>query len=116
MLLILKKEQIESYKLRALAQAIINKEKGPDAFTEFREASFPWIKTQQKRDQAAHIKILEAEVRRGVLGVTPLVDNTRQVRSRLKTKVVESSQPDALRKSSKEMKNIYAKMGGVVPR
>jgi hypothetical protein len=115
MLLILKKEQIESHRLRALAQAIINKEKGPEAFDEFRASAFPWVKTQQKRDQAEHIKLLEAEVKRGVLGITPLVDNTKQVRSRLKTKVV-SSQPEALRRSSKEMKSIYSKMGGVVPR
>lgn len=116
MLLILKKEQIESHRLRALAQAFVNKEKGPDAFAEFRETAFPWIKTQQKRDQLAHIKLLEEEIRRGVLGVTPMVDNTKQVRSRLKTKVVDASRPEPQRRSSSEMRKLYSKMGSVVPR
>jgi|HubBroStandDraft_1064217.scaffolds.fasta_scaffold140584_2 hypothetical protein len=118
MLLILKKEQIEFARLRVLAQSIINREKGPEVYDEFRKAAFPWVETQKNRDRQAHIKILQDEIKRGVLGIQPLWENNKQIRSRLKTKVVDASTvPDAARRrSTNEERKIYEKMGALVPR
>jgi hypothetical protein len=118
MLLILKREQVEFARLRVLAQAMINKDKGPEAFDEFRKMAFPWVETQRGRDREQHIKILQAEVKRGVLGIQPLWENTKQVRSRLRTKVVEASNDNAPRatRSTPAEKRIYQKMGALVPR
>lgn len=119
MLLILKKEQIEFARLRVLAQSIINKEKGPEVYDEFRKAAFPWVETQKNRDKNATIKVLMEEVKRGALGIVPLWENNRQVRSRMKTKIVDAStlQPEqARRRSTSEEKKIYEKMGSLVPR
>jgi hypothetical protein len=119
MLLILKREQIEMSKLRALAQAMVNKEKGPEAFDEFRKVAFPWVETQQKRDRAQHIKLLQDEIKRGVLGVTPLWEANKQIRSRMKTKVVEATpemrEERATRRSSIEQRKINSKLGSVIP-
>ena len=118
MLLILKKEQIEYERLRVLAQAMVNKEKGPEVFEEFKKKAFPWIETQKNRDRQSHIKILEEEIKRGVLGVRPLWENNRQIRSRLKTKVIDASeqQEQARRRSTADERKIYSKMGSLVPR
>lgn len=117
MLLILKKEYIEYSRLRALAQAIVNKEKGPEAFDEFRKTAFPWVETQQKRDRESHIKILQDEIKRGVLEIRPMVDPGKAIRSRLKTRVVEATpeQVQRLRRSSPEARKVYSKMGSVLP-
>ena len=116
MLLILKKDHIEFTRLRALAQSFINKEKGPEAFDEFRRAAFPWVETQQKRDQQATIKILQDEIKKGALAIKGgLWDNTptRAIKSRLRTKVVEADSaprtPPA--PTTPEMKQLFKKIG-----
>ncbi len=119
MLLILKKEQVEFARLRVLAQSIVNKDKGPEAYDEFRKMAFPWVETQRNRDRAEHIKLLKEEIKRGVLGITPLWENNRKIRSRLKTKIVDASQAtttDGRERSTAEERRIYSRMGSVVPR
>lgn len=114
MLLVLKKDHIEFTRLRALAQAMINKEKGPEAFDEFKKVAFPWVQTQQKRDQQATIKVLMDEVQKGALAIKGgLWDNTptRSIRSRLRTKIIETESTQRAAASTPEMKQIYKKMG-----
>lgn len=114
MLYVLKKEQIEHARLRALAQSIIAKEKGKEVFDEYMKVAFPWLETQKKRDVSEHIRILNDEVKRGGLGIKPLWSGQdSRMRSRLKTKVVERE--GAPRKSSEQMNKFYEKLGRVVP-
>lgn len=115
-LLILKREQVEFARLRVLAQSVINKDKGPESFDEFRRMAFPWVETQKNRDRAHHIQILQDEVKRGALGIKPLWENNKQVRSRMKTKVVDMAAQPESRRSTPEERKIYSKMGSVVPR
>lgn len=118
MLLILKKEQVEFARLRVLTQSFINKEKGPEVFDEFRKMAFPWVETQRGRDRQEHIKLLQEEVKRGVLGIQPLWENNKQVRSRLRTRVIETTKdvPTNIRtKSTPAERRIYQKMGSVIP-
>lgn len=93
---------------------MIDKEKGIEAFSEFRKIAFPWVETQGKRDRNEHVKLLEEEIRKGVLGVTPLRDSSKAVRSRLKTKVVQTD-AGLSKKPTDDMKKIYSKLGSIVP-
>jgi hypothetical protein len=100
------REQIEHARLRALAQAVVNKEKAVEAFEEYLKAAFPWLETQKRRDVQHFVKLLGDEVKRGALGIRPLWE--KPVRSRLKTRVVQ-------RRSEKSMDDIYEKLGMTVP-
>jgi len=113
MLYVLKKEQVEHGRLRALAQAIINKEKAKEVFDDYMKIAFPWLETQKKRDQSDHVKILLDEVKKGVLGIKPLWQESK-TKSRLKTRVVEKDEQSAPR-SREHMNALYEKLGKVIP-
>jgi hypothetical protein len=118
MLYVLKKEQIEHARLRALAQAIIAKEKGKEVFDDYMKVAFPWHETQKKRNDSTHIQILRDEVRKGTLSIKPMWEAKDKMRSRLKTKVVERAmgeRPEGKTKSPAELEKIYSKLGKVVP-
>jgi hypothetical protein len=116
MLLILKKEQVEFARLRVLTQSLVNKEKGPEAYDEFRKMAFPWVETQKGRDRMAHIKILQEEVKKGVLGIAPLWENNQKIKSKMRTRVVASNDLKRSQKSTEDEKRIYSKMRSIVPR
>ncbi len=111
---VLKKDLIEHARLRALATALINKEKAAEIFEEYRKEAFPWVETQQKRDREATIRLLNEEIKRGSLGIRPLWEATKKVRSRMKTKVIEADRP-LLQRSKEEMDRLYNKLGPVRP-
>jgi hypothetical protein len=110
---VLKKEHVEHARLRALAQAIIQPDKGVGAFDDYQKVAFPWLATQKKRDADAHIRLLHDEVARGALAIRPLWEN-KPMRSRLKTKLVDAREPKSTRTPG-EMDALYAKLGMVVP-
>jgi hypothetical protein len=113
MLYVLKKEQIEHARLRALAQSIVAKEKGKEVFDEYMKVAFPWHETQKKRDVSEHIRILKSEVEKGNLSIKPMWQGKDKLRSRLKTKVVDRA--EEMTKSSAQMNQLYSKLGKVVP-
>jgi hypothetical protein len=113
MLYVLKKERVEHARLRALAQAIIAKEKGKEVFDEYMKVAFPWHETQKKRDTSEHIRILKAEVEKGNLSIKPLWQGKEKMRSRLKTKVVDRTEGQA--KTPAQMNDLYGKLGKLVP-
>lgn len=110
MLYVLKKEQVEHARLRALAQAIIAKEKGKEVFDEYMKVAFPWLETQKKRDKDDHMKLLMDEVKKGGMSVRPLWQETKG-KSRLKTKVVSGGE----KRSSKDRNKLYSKLGKSIP-
>lgn len=107
-LLHLKQEEINHARIRALAQTIINKEKGPEVFEEYMRLAFPWVETAKKRDRSEQIKLLQQEVSRGALGIKPLWE--KPVRSRLKAKTM-----NVVQKTETERNQFYGKLGMVVP-
>ena len=109
---VLKRDLIEHARLRALATAIINKDKAADIFEEYKNEAFPWVVTQKKRDNEATIKLLNDEVKRGALGIRPLWEATKKVRSRMKTRVIEAERP-LLQKSKEDMARLYSKLGSM---
>jgi hypothetical protein len=112
MLFVLKKEQIEHARLRALAQAVISKDKGKEAFDEYMKVAFPWLATTKRREKDDHLKVLFAEVKKGGLSIKPLWEE--KMRSRLKHRVVERDAPPPP-KTRDEMNQLYAKLGKIVP-
>jgi hypothetical protein len=115
MLFVLKKEYIEHARLRALATSILNKDKGVEAFDEYRKEAFPWAENQQNRDKAGHIALLNEEVKKGALGIKPLWEAKTRVKSRMRHKIIEADELTKPRKSPEEMKNLYTKLGSVIP-
>lgn len=111
MLYVLKKEQIEHARLRALAQAIVEKEKGKEVFDEYMKVAFPWLETTKRREKDDHIKVLMEEVKKGSLGIKPLWQE--RARSRMKHRVVERE--EGPKKSREEMNALYARLGKVIP-
>ena len=112
MMYVLKKDLIEHARLRALATAIINKDKGADAFDEYRKEAFPWAEVQKQRDNEQTIKLLQEEVKRGALGIRPLWEANKKIRSRMKTKVVEAEKPLLEQRASAD--RLYSKMRPVI--
>lgn len=110
MLFVLKKEQVEHARLRALAQAVISKDKGKEAFDEYMKVAFPWLETQKKREKSDHVQVLLEEVKKGGLSIKPLWE--QKMRSRLKHRVLEREAPQ---KTREEQNALYAKLGKVVP-
>ena len=113
-LYVLKKEQIEHARLRALAQAIISKDKGKEVFDDYMNVAFPWLASSKKQEKNDHIRILMEEVKKGQLGIKPLWQETRG-RSRLRTRVVERAEKEATPQTRKNMDRLYSKLGKIVP-
>jgi hypothetical protein len=81
---VLKKEQIEHARTRVLAQILVDKDKGVEAFEQYRKVAFPWAEAQAKAADRNMVERLLAEVRAGALSVQPL--EGAPVRSRLKNR------------------------------
>ena len=116
MLYVLKKEHIEHARVRALATAIINKEKAKETFDEYMKVAFPWLETVKSRDRNTHVQILMDEVKKGGLTVRPLWENKdKSIKSRLKMRVVDRDAKPEKKKTREEMNQFYEKLGKVVP-
>ena len=110
-LLHMKQEEINHARIRALAQIMLNKEKGPEVFEEYMRSAFPWIETVKKRTNEEQIKLLNEEVKRGVIVIKGALWQQKQIKSRLKTRIVER---DA--RSTEDLNRLYTKLGPVLPR
>jgi hypothetical protein len=113
MLYVLKKEQVEHARLRALAQAILDKDKGAEVFNDYMKLAFPWLETQKKRNDSEHARILADEVKRGGMQVRPLWQE-RKMRSRIRTKHIERS-AELSPRSREDLNKLYAKLGKTIP-
>lgn len=110
-LLWLQKEQMDFVQTRAMIQSIANHEKASEAFEDYKKIRFPWIESSQTKNKIDHIKRLMEEVKKGPIAITATPQSTR-MRSRLKTKIVERTNP----RIAAEQKKIYEKMGTTVPK
>lgn len=103
--LLIKKDQIEYAKTRAIIQGVVNGEKAQEALDEYRDLQFPYFQKMQKVQRSSHIKQLMDEVKRGGLVITP-VGQPKRVKSKLKTRVVERAndeQVEVMRRVSKKI-------------
>jgi hypothetical protein len=98
-------ESIEHARFRALSQLIIDQEKGVEAFEEYMKLAFPYLEATKRRDRKKFIQIMQEEIQRGPMVVTPM--QQPKMRSRLKQRVVY--------KGGKAKEELYDKLGNVVP-
>jgi hypothetical protein len=84
-------EHIDHAKFRAMAQVVIDKDKGMEAFDEYMKTAFPYLETQKTRERQQYIDILKNELKHGALAVKPVVPPT--LRSRLKEKHQQREKP-----------------------
>jgi len=110
LLFVLKREQIEHARWRALIQTVIDKEKGIESFDTYRKLIFPWSDDANERRQAEAKKLLVAEIARGGLAVRPLWQKERPVTSRLQYQTREVRQ-----RIAKQKDELYAKLGKTAP-
>ena len=113
MLYVLKKEQIEHARLRALAQAIVSKDKGKEVFDDYMKTAFPWLESQKKNSHKNVIKALNAEVKRGAMGIKPLWQANQH--RRLKTTVVEKQAASTPEQQARRGA-LYTKLGKMISR
>jgi hypothetical protein len=111
-LFVLKRQQVEHARLRALAQIGMDKEKGVEAFNDYMKVAFPWVEQTKKKDDEKTKKALMEEVRRGGLKVIPIAET--QFKSRLRTKVVQAQA--ARSEWAPKADRVLNKMGPLVPR
>lgn len=110
----MKQEEIAHARIRALAQIMVNKEKGPEVFEEYMKSAFPWIETVKRRTNAEQIKLLQEEVKRyGAIAIKGPLWQKKAIRSRLKTVEVEKGSSS---RSTEDINKLYAKLGPVLPR
>lgn len=108
-LLLMKIESIEHAKFRALAQIIVDQEKGVDAFEEYMKLAFPYLEASQSRDKQQFIDILKQETSKGPMGVTAMQQPKSQ--SRLKKRIVRNTEKTNPVRQGK----LYDQLGKRVP-
>lgn len=106
--LVIRKDQIEYMRTRALIQTLYDKEKANEALKDYREAQMPYYRKNQQDDRQRHIKLLMQEVSRGPIGIAPVM--TKQVKSKLRQKVIQRSSEEQLAQS----RRVSNKIGGIV--
>ena len=107
-LLLMKQENIEHARFRALAQIMINQEKGVEAFEEYMKMAFPYLEATKRRQSESVAKMIEQEIKRGPITVT-VQNNT--MTSKMKSKMM-ARQKDQTRDQADAL---YRKMGGSIP-
>jgi hypothetical protein len=90
--LIDKTETIDLAKFRALAQLIIDKDKGIEAFEEYMKLAFPGFESRKQAQNADMRKQLKDWTDSGPINVVPLEQPT--ARSKMKTKLVQVTKDD----------------------
>lgn len=111
----LKREEIEYTRDLALAQIQISKEKGVEAFNDYRKVMFPWVDTAQKREEDTHKKLLEQLVKAGPLSITPMKSASGKIRSRLVQRKEASEKKPNTEEQRKKQNELYKQLGNMIP-
>lgn len=109
-LLLMRLESIEHARFRALAQIVIDKDKGVEAFEEYMKVAFPYLEGVKRREKNGFIEILKREAGRGPMRVTE-VHQTPQHSSRIKRRVTQRNDKIDPKKND----TLYGKIGNTVP-
>lgn len=102
---VLYRDRIEHYRLRALTQALLDKEQSAKVFEEYMQQAYPWMGTATARERQEHIKLLNDWVKQGPLKVSAL-PTFSEVKSRLKP-------APAPLKQAQDVNKIYRQMDSV---
>ena len=111
---IIRLEDIDHSKIRAIAQLILNPEKGKETFDEYMKTAFPYLVTAMLRDKDALQKQLMEEVKRGPMEVKQLErpmdkkGNKARVISRAQYAAEQAGQSST--RPPEEMSRIYSRL------
>ncbi len=111
----LKREEIEYTRDLALAQIQISKDKGVEAFNEYRKAMFPWVDTAQKREEDTHKQLLEKIVKAGPPSISPMKMGGGKMRSRLVQRKEVSENKVVTEEQRKKQNELYKQLGSMIP-
>jgi len=93
-------EDIEHARFRALAQVLIDKESGVEAFEDYMRIAFPSMHQRKKKRDDSMKDLLKSWTTQGPLQVTPLQE--KRGKSRLKQRLV--------RVEDERLDNLYGKI------
>lgn len=93
MALMLKIDQIEFCKTKAIVQAVVGADEAQKALDAYREVRMPYLEKVKERDKEKHVKMLMNEILKGPLAISPIFTE-KKVKSRMKTLVAEKMTPD----------------------
>jgi hypothetical protein len=97
---------IEHAKFRALAQLQVDPKEGVTAFEEYMKVAFPYLETQKRRDRQQYIDILNREISKGLIAVSPVAQP--RIRSRMRAR-------QNITRTAAEELSLYNKLGRFTP-
>lgn len=106
----MKLEDIEHAKLRALAQIVMDKDKGVEAFDDYMKKAFPYLESMKNKEKSDHIQALERWVKSGPMKITPLT--TPSMKSRMKSRAASGPKSKV---DAKKADALYSKLGSTLP-
>lgn len=107
-LYLIRQEDIEHARFRALAQIIVDKKKGVETFDDYMKIAFPYMESVKAKEKSEVIEQLKKEISRGAIGITPIV--AQKIKSKLKSKVAQRQVPQ----TREESNALYKRMGSTL--
>jgi hypothetical protein len=108
-LMLMKQENIEHARFRALAQILINKESGVEAFEEYMKVAFPYLEATKRKQSEAVAHMIDQEIKRGPIVVRP--QQTTVVKSKMRNTISNREKGQ----TRDQADALYKKMGGSIP-
>lgn len=105
----MKQENIEHARFRALAQIMINQDKGVEAFEEYMKIAFPYLEATKRRHSESVAKMIDQEIKRGAFAITAQAQPV--LRSKMKSKIAARKEE----MTKKQANDLYGKMGRSIP-
>jgi hypothetical protein len=105
----MKLESIEHARFRALAQILVSKEHGTEAFDEYMKIAFPYLEASKRRSQEQAIKMLEQEIKRGPFAIS--AQQQPVLKSKMQSRILSRKKPQ----TREEADALYRRMGGAMP-
>ncbi len=84
---VLLREQAEHARFRALAQAIIDKEKAVETFEEYMAVAFPWVSRAKERRTSIAKQIMDREFAAGPLKIEGQLMKRKDFQSRMAERI-----------------------------
>lgn len=92
MALLVKRDQIEYMKTRAVVQSIVNHEEAQKALEGYRDIQFPYLANIRKSEHQEHIDKLKKEVARGPMVIRAFPE--KKMKSKLKSRLNDKMTPE----------------------
>lgn len=102
---------MEVAKTRTIVQSLLKPEAAVKVWQDYINEAFPWVEEGKKQQDQQIVDILKREVAMGPIRIEKVYDRDKEVRSRIRTKILKRGEQDADRYES-----ILRKLPKTVPR